>query len=216
MQWKSTLLAAAALAALLASGTAAAQKAGWYIGGGVGNAKADFVRSDFTGLASGAYSVDNSEIGARFFAGYRATPNFGVEFGLASFGSYRHTFNDPVNGVAVYDYEASALTVAAAGYLPLGGGFGLNGRAGIAFTAASLDLRRDNGTATVPFCPDSWWYSDCVSQRTNFYWGLGAQFDFNPRWGMRLDYDNYGEVGEQFETGRADIETLSLSVVYRF
>jgi OOP family OmpA-OmpF porin len=216
MQRKSTLVAAAALAALVLSGTAAAQSSGWYIGGGAGSAKADFVRSDFTGLASGAYAVDNSEIGPRFFAGYRAAPNFAIEFGLAGFGSFRHTFNDPVNGVAVYDYDASALTVAAAGNLPVGGGFSLNGRVGVAFTAATLDLRRNNGTATVPFCPDSWWYTDCASQSTNLYWGLGAQFDFNPRWGIRLDYDNYGEVGEEFETGRADIEAWSVNVVFRF
>jgi len=44
----------------------------------------------------------------------------------------------------------------------------------------------------------------------------GAQLDVGPRWGIRLDYDNYGTVGEEFETGRADIETVSVNFVYRF
>jgi hypothetical protein len=42
------------------------------------------------------------------------------------------------------------------------------------------------------------------------------QFDINPRWGIRLDYDNYGEIGEQFESGRADIEQVSINVLFNF
>lgn len=205
------------LATWLACGPALAQGGGtgWYIGGGVGSTKADFVRSDFTGLATGAYSADDDEVGARFFGGYRFAPNLAVEGGLATLGSYRHRFDNAGN-VAVYDYNVSALTFALAGNLPVAGGFSLNGRAGIAFTAAELDLRRNNGTANPPFCPDSWWYSDCTSRSTNFYWGVGAQFDLGARWGLRLDYDNYGEVGDEFETGRADIEQVSVNFVWRF
>lgn len=202
-------------ALLLVSAPALAQNSGWYMGGGLGSTKADFVRSDFTGLATGAYSAEDDDMGSRFFGGYRFTSNLAIEGSLAFLGSYKHRYNNGGN-VAVYDYNASALTVALAGSVPVAGGFSLLGRVGIAFTASELDLRRNNGTATIPFCPDSWWYSDCASQSTNLYWGLGAQLDVGPRWGIRLDYDNYGEVGEEFETGRADIEVWSLNVLYRF
>ena len=205
------LLAGLACGPVLAQGSST----GWYIGGGLGTTKADFVRSDFIGLATGNYTADDDDTGSRFFGGYRFAPNLALEGGLAILGSYRHRFDNAGN-VAVYDYNASALTFALAGNLPVAGGFSLNGRAGIAFTAAELDLRRNNGTASIPFCPDSWWYSDCVSQSTNLYWGVGAQFDITPRWGIRLDYDNYGEVGEEFETGRADIETVSVNFLWRF
>ena len=206
------------LALLFACGPALAQNPGWYIGAGAGSTQADFVRSDFTttGLATGTYSADDSDIGIRIFGGYRVAPNWALEFGYASLGRYKHRYNNAGN-VAIYDYEASALTVAAAASLPLAGGLSLNGRVGVALTAAELGLRRDNGTANPPFCPDSWWWSsDCSSRRNNLYWGLGAQFDVSPRLGIRLDYDNYGEVGEEFETGRADIETVSVNFVWRF
>lgn len=200
----------------LACGPALAQNTGWYVGGGIVSAKADFVRSDFTGFATGTYTADDDDIGGRVFGGYRVAPNFAVEFGVSSLGRYRHRYNNAGN-VAVIDYDASALTVAAAGNLPVAGGFSLNGRVGLAFTAAELRVRRnDNFIATVPFCPDSWWYSDCTSQSTNLYWGVGAQFDISRNWGIRLDYDNYGEVGDEFETGRADIETTSVSFIWRF
>lgn len=206
------------LATWLACGPALAQHGtGWYIGGGVGTTKADFVRSDFTGtgLATGTYSADDDDVGSRFFGGYRLAPNLAIEGGLAFLGSYKHRFNNGGN-VAVYDYSASALTFALAGNVPVAGGLSLNGRIGIAFTGSELRLRRDNGTAIVPFCPDSWWYTDCASQSTNLYWGVGAQFDVSRNWGIRLDYDNYGEVGEEFETGRADIEQVSVNFVWRF
>jgi opacity protein-like surface antigen len=205
------------LALLFACGPALAQTSGWYFGGGIGTTKADFVRSDFTALAPAAtYTADDDDIGGRIFGGYRVAPNFAVEFGLASLGQYRHRYSSG-GDIAVIDYDASALTVAAAGRLPVAGGFSLNGRVGVAFTATELRQRRnDNNLATVPFCPDSWWYSDCTSQSTNLYWGIGAQFDIGRNWGIRLDYDNYGEVGEEFETGRADIETMSVNFVWRF
>lgn len=201
----------------LACGPALAQGGGtgWYIGGGLGTTKADFVRGDFTGLATGTYSADDDDFGSRFFGGYRLSPNLAIEGSLAFLGSYKHRYNNGGN-VAVYNYDASALTFALAGNVPVAVGFSLNGRVGVAFTATELDLRRDNGTAAVLFCPDSWWYSDCASQSTNFYWGVGAQFDLGPRWGIRLDYDNYGEVGEEFETGRADIEQVTVNFVWRF
>ncbi len=202
-------------AMLLVSAPALAQNTGWYIGGGLGSAMAEFVRGDFTGLATGTYSVDDEDLGTRFFGGYRFAPNLAVEGSLAFLGSYKHRFNNGGN-VAVYNYDASALTIALAANLPVATGFSLNGRVGVAFTASELRLRRNNGTATVPFCPDSWWYSDCSSQSTNLYWGLGVQFDVSRRWGIRVDYDNYGEVGEEFETGRADIDQVSVNFLWRF
>lgn len=206
------------LATWLACGPALAQQGtGWYIGGGLGSTKADFVSSDFASgtIATGTLVADDDDAGSRFFGGYRFSPNLAVEGGLAFLGSYRLRYN---NGgqIAVYDYNASALTVALAGNVPVAGGFSLNGRVGVAFTGSELDLRRDDGNANPPFCPDSWWYSDCASQSTNFYWGVGAQFDVSRNVGIRVDYDNYGEVGEEFETGRADIETVSINFVWRF
>ena len=216
MSRHSFVFAAAALAAMLAGGPAAAQGQGWYIGGGPGQAKADFVRGDFSPyLETGAYTADDSDFAPRLYGGFRLTHGLAVEFGLASLGRYRHRFDAP-SGVAIYNYDASALSVAIAGNLPLAGGLSLNGRAGMAFTAATLRLRVDNGTARIPFCDNSWWYNDCTATNTNFYYGLGAQFNFSPRWGMRVDYDNYGEVGQEFETGRADITAWSFSVLYNF
>ena len=151
----SSMLAAAALAATLAAAPAAAQNSGWYIGGGAGQSKADFATGDFAGLATGSYSVDDSDIGLRFFGGYRVTPNWGFEFSAATFGRFKHRY-DNGGSVAVYNYDASALSAALTAHLPLGGGVSVNGRAGLALTAANLALAVNNGTATPRFCDNDW------------------------------------------------------------
>lgn len=216
MNRKITVLAAAALAALLAGGQAAAQDSGWYIGGGPSATRATFERGDFTGLAAGAHSVDDSDGGLRVFGGVRVAPNWALEFGVAGLGDYRHRFVG-ATGTAVYRYDVSAATVALAAQLPLGGGVSLNGRLGAAFTATRLRNPSTSGTiaTTPPSCADSY-FDDCTSTNTNFLWGLGAQFDISPRFGIRVDYDNYGTVGEEFETGRAKIESWSANAVFRF
>jgi len=122
MNRKSSTLAAAALAALLASGQAAAQSSGWYVGGGPSASRAKFERADFVGLSTGAYSVDDSDVAAKAFGGYRIAPNWAVEFGVTAIGRFEHHFNDGANGRAKFRYDASAATVAIAGKLPLGGG----------------------------------------------------------------------------------------------
>ncbi|HEX5092752.1 MAG TPA: outer membrane beta-barrel protein [Burkholderiales bacterium] len=215
MTYKIRILAAAALAALLAAGPAAAQNSGWYIGGGGGMTNAKFTQGDFSGLATGTFSADDSEFAPRFFGGYRVTQNWGVEFGLAGLGKYNLRYNNGASGTAVYEYTSAALTVALAARLQLASSVWLTGRAGLAFTASALDLKVNNGTANPPLCTGGGW-SDCTSTSTNPYWGVGGQFDITPRWAVRLDYDNYGEVGDEFETGRAKIDTVSMSVQFAF
>ena len=216
MNRKISILAAAALAALLLSGQAAAQNSGWSLGGGPGFSKAKFEQGDFTGLAAGTYSVDDTDVAPRVFGGYRIASNWGIEFGVAVLGRFKHRYSGG-SGTAVYNYDASAATVAIATNLPLGGGASLNGRLGAAFTAARLQRPSTSGTitSTPPACAN-FFFDDCTSTKTNVYWGLGGQFDINPRWGVRLDYDNYGKVGEEFETGRAKMEQWSANVVFRF
>ena len=216
MNRKIAVIAAAALAALLAGGQAAAQGTGWYIGGGPGAVSAKFESGDFTGLAAGTYSVDDRDVAPRVFGGVRVAPNWAVEFGLAGLGSYKHRFNAGT-GTALYRYDVSAATIAMAPRLPLGGGVTLNGRLGAAFTATRLRNPTVTGTITTnpPSCPDLY-FDDCTTTKTNFFWGLGAEFDIGPRWAIRLDYDNYGTVGEEFETGRAKVESMSANAVFRF
>ncbi len=205
-------------ALLLACGPALAQGTGWYFGGGPGLAQADFEPAFFDALVPGAARAsDDDEVAPRFFGGYRIAPHWGVEFGVAFLGRYKHRYNAGASGSAVFNWDASAATAALAANLPLGGGVSLNGRLGAAFTAARIELSSATGTVATNLLLAGWGFlNDRTSGETNVYWGLGAQFDIDRRWGVRLDYDNYGKVGDALETGRAKIDAWSANVLFRF
>jgi len=51
--------------------------------------------------------------------------------------------------------------------------------------------------------------------RSDVTWGIGAQYNFTPAWGLRVDYDSYG-VGNSGNTGTATTGLASIGVVYKF
>jgi opacity protein-like surface antigen len=218
MDLKTPVLAAAALAALIAGGPAAAQNSGWYLGGGPSASKADFEPAYFDALVPGATrSSDDADVAPRVFGGYRISSNWGVEFGLTVLGRFKHRYNAGASGNAVFNWDASAATAALAGSLPLGAGLSLNGRLGVALTAARIELSSATGTVATNLIASGWgFFSDRTAGESNLYWGAGVQYDINPRWGVRLDYDNYGKVGDTIETGRAKMDAWSANVLFRF
>jgi hypothetical protein len=45
---------------------------------------------------------------------------------------------------------------------------------------------------------------------------VGGGYDFNPQVGVRLEYESYGNVGEQNGSGRAEVSLVSGSAIVRF
>jgi len=211
-------IAAAALAALALAGPAAAQNSGWYVGGGIGEAHANFETADFAGLTNVPFTgVDDNNTGGKAFGGYRLSPNVAVEFGLAALGRYKLRYGTAGGSNASFNYDASALTAGVVGILPLGGsGVSLMARGGAALTLTKLSFVSAQGPVySTRFCSTTY-SDDCVSMKMNLTWGVSAQFDVNPRWGLRFDYDDYGKAGDEFETGRASLDMWSMNVLFRF
>jgi len=211
-------IAAAALAALAFAGPAAAQNSGWYLGGGIGEARADFDSADFASLTNVPYTgSDDSSTGGKIFGGYRISRNVGVEFGFAALGRFKHRYGSAGGANATFNYDASALTVGAVGVLPLGSsGVSLMARGGAALILTRLSLASTQGGAfSTRFCSTTY-SDDCVSTKVNLTWGVSGQFDISPRWGLRFDYDDYGKAGDEFETGRASLDMWSMNVLFRF
>ena len=47
-------------------------------------------------------------------------------------------------------------------------------------------------------------------------YGLGGEFSFSGRFGVRLEWNRYAEVGSEDLTGDTDIELISLGLRYNF
>lgn len=130
------------------SGTSRVYADGFYIGAGVYQAYAE----------QGAF--DDSDTVPALFAGYNFIDSnifmMSAELGYYDLGGY----NGTEQGVS-YDIDASAFTLAAVGYLPIGPFFEIYAKAGVASVSVDLDV---GGTK-----------SD--ADGTEAFGGVGAAFD---------------------------------------
>ena len=51
---------------------------------------------------------------------------------------------------------------------------------------------------------------------TNVVYGVGATFNFTPRFALRAEYNRYSKLGDDFTGGEFDTRTLSAGIQYRF
>lgn len=153
-----------ALVLALVGTTAQAADNGFYLGGGVSDAKVDDVFD--SGL-----DIDNTAWKA--IAGFRPIDLFAVEANYMDLGSERRT----LGSLGSANANAKAFSVEGLIYAPIPVPFlGVYGKAGL----ARWNLKGDVNTSLVRFDRDG----------TDFAWGAGAQVSFGSL-SARLEYDNF-------------------------
>jgi len=140
---------------------AAAQDAGWYIGGAYG-----MTSIDAGGL--GTVTIDDGDSGFKLYGGFQFNKFLGAEVGYVDFGSFPATAGSSGN------LSATAYTLAAVGTLPLGESFALYGKAGVWMWKQDSTIA---GTANT--------------DGSDLFIGAGARFNLNKNWGLTLDVEQY-------------------------
>lgn len=142
--------------------------------------------------ASSTGPLGNPGIGARIGAGYRFTPNWGAEIDYGQSGN-----SSSVLGAS---YKAEAFQIAATGTYPINDQFDVFAKLG-----ASANKISTSG------------FNLSSSSKTDLLWGVGGQFNIDPHWGVRLQYEGLGK-GTGSNPGGTDfsLSTLSLGAVYAF
>ena len=199
---RAVLAAAITGAGLLASSTAALGQApadNWYAGIGWGNATAKDLCD--TGGEPGLVvtSCDDKASGWKLFGGYRLNKHFAIEAAYSAGSDFEASgtyFGMPVSLSA----KANFLEGTAVGMLPLGERFALLGKIGVSY----WDLK-----VSTPLGSDS-------DSGLGLTYGVGAQFDFTPKFGVRAEWQMYPSVGDEDTTGQTDVDVLSASVYFRF
>jgi OmpA-OmpF porin, OOP family len=128
--------------------------------------------------------------GYRIAGGYHLTPNWGAELGYTESG----------NGVSLgQNYTVQSTQIAATGTYSINPQFDVFGKLGYA-------MNKIGGDATAG-C------SKC--SKDDLLYGLGAQYNFNKKIGLRLQYE---EIGKLTDTGTNSPEATnySLGAVYNF
>ncbi|MBB1061629.1 outer membrane beta-barrel protein [Marilutibacter spongiae] len=181
---KTLILAGASLAIALFSSAALAGQG--FLRAEVGNSE---IELDYAGLRD-----DDSDTSAVFGGGYWFNPNFAVE------GHVGSLYNADLGN----DQEADLITV----------GVGIAGRThfGQANTGFFIDGRVGVARLTAQVREDTFDVIDDESS-TKPYYGVSVGYDFNPNWGISLNYDR--RQGE-FDGVDVDVDTVSLGGEWRF
>jgi len=193
-----TCVAVTLLAAEIAF-TPMAQAEGGFAGVGYGKTSMDIVCDlDIT------CSADDSDSGFKIFGGYQFNPNFAFEVAYVDLGEAKISGTDSFLGSATATIEASGFNFAVVGSFPVGERFGLLAKAGL----FRWDLDASVNTSIV---------SGSLNE-TGFdpMFGIGGSFNISEKFGVRVEYEKFLDVGDDDTTGQSDVDLISASLVFRF
>ncbi len=147
--------------------------------------------------------------------GYQILPYLAAEAAYVDLGDAEYRGNSQVSdgttnaGMnAQLTAESSGATVSVLGILPVfASGWDVYGRAGVYF--ASNDV-----AARISIDGISEQESDS-SNSTEFLWGVGAGYTRGD-WTVRLDFQQFTDVGDSDTTGDVSVNRIVLGAVYRY
>ncbi|HEU5468480.1 MAG TPA: outer membrane beta-barrel protein [Steroidobacteraceae bacterium] len=221
-------VSAALCASLGFSGNASAADEGWYIVGFAGESSVNNVQQgeldqnliDAFGtvgltVVDATSDLDDSDTGFGIAGGYQVNPWFAAELAYVDLGDIAYDASGTVtDGISTFDADfgleqsAAGPVFSLLGIWPIGERFSVFGRLGIALMSvdADVDVTIDGESA-----------ADSVStDRSNLMYGVGGEYLFNERFGVRLGWDRYAEVGSEDLTGDTDYDLVTLGLRYNF
>jgi len=212
--------------AALASSPALAAERGFYAGLDLGQASYDLDRRDIDsqivdafdslGLAVLSSSSSTSEDGFTYgiTLGYQILPYLAVEASYVDLDDAEYRGGATVtDGVATADFrtqvttESSGPALSVLGILPLPRNWEVYARAGVYFSSTDVTARLSSGDVVFA-ASDS-------SNSEEFLWGAGVGYS-RDQWTVRLDYQQYTDVGDEDVLGEVNVDRIAFSALYRF
>jgi OOP family OmpA-OmpF porin len=207
----SRTLGFATLAIFTAPLTVAADP-GWYFGGNVGTTQTDVdqdrIAADLLAQGYATTFMDDNERdkGFKVFGGYQFNKYWAVESGYYDLGDFGYTSFTVPPGTLHGVLGVRGLNLDAVLSLPFTEKFSAFGRAGLAYSEAKGAFE---GTGTMNVIePNS------EKRAANYKFGVGLEYDFTHRFGMRLEAERYRLDDSVGNTG--DVDLYSAGVLFRF
>lgn len=189
------------------SSSAVADDSGAYLAADLGQSR--FSGDAFAFPGSGWMSSSQSDSSAyRLTAGYQLTPYFGLEAGYVDLGhgsvTLRPTPSSPPIGFNMLGFRAGVKGEFAAitGTWPIDPQWALFARLGGIEGKLDFQTTQSNVPGTFDRTSTAW---------TSTY-GVGAKWNFQPQWSLRLGWDHYHSVGN----ASVEVSLLSLGVEWHF
>jgi len=195
---KNPQLRLACLLGLMLAVPGMAQAQGWYAGVGVGQTNVDTAAAI---APSAAGSADDSDTAFKVFGGYGFSRNFAVEFGYADLGEF--TLSGPGLNMKL---ESSAIFAELVGRAKVHERVDVFGKLGVAYWDVELQFNAvsgdDNGLDPVV--------------------GLGFDFRATDALGIRVEWEQYQNLGEGVDAGGvlellgASEDVFGIGLTYQF
>jgi OOP family OmpA-OmpF porin len=186
----------------------------WYGGLSIGQSRVQFDDNilPIGGATATSLSKNETDTGFKAYVGYRLHQNFAVEGGYTDFGKFSvtRTMTAPAAGTVHADVKASGWHVDAVGIWPLQNNFSLFGKLGVIVNEVKTSA---GTTGAVAFAPGT--NTSPKHSGSNLKLGIGAGYDFTPTVGARVEWERASKLGDD-NTGKGDVDLLSVGVVFRF
>jgi hypothetical protein len=198
---KKTAILIAALAGILLASHAQAQEPGQgYFGASYGAVWSD-------GASPYGNTLDDGKSGGFKFYGGSMWDRFGLEVGYYDLGTYDVKFG----AAKIAETKTSAIAVSGVLATPLGGGYSIHGKLGLAFTQAAFSCIALCGTGSPVL-------ADTKKRGTSGLLGLGIGAKLGQDVMMRIDFEHFGNVHHQISTTAYNdaYDILSVSVQFNF
>ncbi len=211
------------------AGSAQAAELGWYVVAFGGESSAQNVSqgdldntliNDFGSvgltIVDATSSLDDSDTGFGLAAGYQVSDYFAAELAYVDLGDITYDAAGTVtDGVVVSDMEATLSqsadgpVISLLGIVPVGNSrFSVYGRLGLALMNVDADIGLTLGGTPA---------NDSASTtRSNAVYGVGVEYGIGDRFGVRVEWDRYADVGSEELAGDIDVDLITLGLRYNF
>jgi OOP family OmpA-OmpF porin len=214
-------LAVAALTLGLLLGASALAQEGLYSGifGGVSmvdmGSSSGLRRSFFGNTPVDSSSLDDSDTAYGVHVGYRWNSYVATELGYVNLGEglFEANLSDPavVSEPTVFSarFRTTGITAAMLGIFPVAGMFDFHGRAGVYYADTRYRQRQDFTTS------DTFLSGESKANSFDALAGIGAAWNFNENYSLRVEYQKFLNVGDKDDTGEVDVDLLTIGVLFR-
>lgn len=210
-----------------AAPTIEAAERGFYFGLGAGQTSFDVDQAELDevvldafaseglSISNGSSDLDDSDTSFTGFAGYRFFDYLAVEAAYVDLGEFTYKasglISDGIVAVAPGSLTekggAKGPAISVLGILPVSDKFEIYARGGALFADTELTVGLAIGNAGA---------SESASENSvDSLVGVGAAVHFGANWSGRIEYTRFLDVGDEEETGEADVDLFNVSFVYR-
>lgn len=193
----------------------AAHAEGWYLGASLGRSDTtlptDSVDDALMGMGFSASSTggDDTDTAVRLTAGFEVSRYLGFEVGYAWLGETEiETRTTGPSGTATLTAEGEGFFAQAMGRLPVS----RNGSAYLKLGAFRWTVDSKTEIDIPGFLTD---VEQARARGTSPSFGVGLDYRITDHTSLRFDYERTNNVGDAARTGEADVDVVSVGLIYR-